>query len=130
LASLQDLENKTPLGWSLDTVRRLAVFCLFYPLVVLWKLLVINVGTATDHTRILYRMTSVMNLVMTQRVDLDAPNILRLMHMVRLEEFPTIWNEYIQGHVDNVEDVWVSERQILFPRPKILIHQVLENYFF
>ena len=130
VASLQDLEKKTPLEWSLDTVRRMALFCLFYPLVVLWKLLFVPSLTTTDHTRILYRMTSVMNLVMTQREHLDASNILRLMNMVRLEEFPTIWNEYIQGYVENVEEVWVSERQILFPRPKILIHQVLENYFF
>jgi hypothetical protein len=119
-------EKHTP--WTRPLVRRIAIFCLFYPFAMLWKTFFHEMNRSS---RVRFRMNKIMDHVLQQGTDILPHVLLDMMSRVRLVDFPILWKEYATGVLRSPEDVravWISNENLVFPSRKMEKHEVWENY--
>lgn len=128
-ATFQSLMETLPRQLDSATVRKLALFTLFYPLCVIWRkwirIAISNLTKTPENEAFLLNTDQVCALVLIKRLDMNSNMILDMMTSVLKKNFAEKFNRVISEK----EKFELGEQEFVFPIPKVKPFEINHTYF-
>jgi serine/threonine protein kinase len=128
-ATFQSLMETLPRQLDSVTVRKLALFTLFYPLCVIWRkwirIAISNLTKTPENEAFLLNTDQVCALVLIKRLAMNPDMILDMMTSVLKKNFAKKFNRVISEK----EKFQLGEEEFVFPIPKVKSFEIKQNYF-
>ena len=128
-ATFQSLMETLPRRLDSATVRKLALFTLFYPLCVIWRkwirIAISNLTKTPENEAFLLNTDQVCALVLIKRLAMNPNMILDMMTSVLKKNFAEKFNRVISEK----EKFQLGEEEFVFPIPKVKQFEIKQDYF-
>jgi len=128
-ATFQSLIETLPRRLDSTTVRKLALFTLFYPLCVIWRkwirIAISNLTKTPENEAFLLNTDQICALVLIKRLDMNPDMILDIMRAVFKKKFV----EKLNRVISEKEKIQLEEQEFVFPIPKMKTFELKQDYF-